>query len=135
MSDLNVYTFTGNLVADPETRYTAKGTAVWSARVAVNVGWGQNKTTNWISVSAFGKQAEALGNLDLAKGSRVGVTGELKVREYEKDGIKRTSIDVTVRDLSILSGGRGTRDEAAPPARRAPAPAQGGFEDDDIPFN
>ena len=50
MSDLNSYSFTGRLGADAEGKYTQSGTAIWSARVAVGYGYGDNKGTYWVTV-------------------------------------------------------------------------------------
>lgn len=133
MSDINSFAFSGRLGRDPETRYTASGTAMWKARVANDVGSGQRKATNWISVTVFGKQAEVLGGFTLAKGSRIGVTGELRINEYTtKNGEKRTDVEVNAQQVTLLD----KRDDAQPAAApaKSPAPPQPAFEDDDIPF-
>src|SRR5699024_11001031 len=137
MSDINSYNATGRLGADAEVKYTSSGTAIWNARVAVGYGYGQNAGTNWLRVSAFGKRAEGLAKLELRKGSRIGVTGELRVREYDKnDGTKGISVEVNASDIALLDG----KPSGQVPAR-GPAPQQeqdqsagGGFADDDIPF-
>ena len=134
MSDLNNYSCTGRLGADAETRYSASGTTIWSCRLAVGYGYGDNAGTNWLRVSAFGKRAEGLAKLELTKGALIGVTGELRVREYDrKDGTKGTSVEVNANDIALLGG---KRDERAPskPVKDCPQPDQGGFTDDDIPF-
>lgn len=142
MSDLNTYAFTGRLGADAETRYTGSGTAVWSARVAVGYGYGDNKGTNWITAQVFGKRAESLAKLDLTKGTQVAVTGELRVREYDrKDGTKGTSVEVNASDVHLIGGKGESKPESSAPRQRqgsAPAPSRdASFADpdsDDIPF-
>ena len=138
MSDLNTYAFTGRLGADAETRYTGSGTAVWSARVAVGYGYGDNKGTNWITAQVFGKRAESLAKLELTKGTQVAVTGELRVREYDrKDGGKGTSVEVNASDVHLI-GGKGDKQESSAPRqqRQAQAPAPAGDDPfgDDVPF-
>jgi len=146
MSDLNAISFTGRLGNAAELKYTANGTAVWNASVGVGYGYGDNKGTNWLRVQVFGKRAESLGKLDLPKGAAVGVSGELRIREYTKqDGTKGTSVEVVANDVSLLgskpassgntssSGSRG-----GAPQRERPAAATGSdigedFEDS-IPF-
>lgn len=133
MSDLNQYTATGHLGADADTKYTANGTAVWNARVAVGYGYGDKAGTNWITVKSFGKRAEGLAKLGLTKGARVGFTGTLEVREYErKDGTKGTAVECVASDIALLGG----KPEGSPPKTRQETqqPAGGGFTDDDIPF-
>lgn len=87
----------------------------------------------------FGKRGESVLPY-LNKGQLVGVCGEMTAREWQdKEGQKRTSIEVRVNDLSLLG-----KSDGAAPAERQPAPqrsAQGappsrGGDDlgDDIPF-
>jgi single-strand DNA-binding protein len=144
VSDLNCYSFTGRLGADAETKHTAGGTVVWSARVAVGYGYGDKKGTNWLTVKAFGKRAEGLGKLDLAKGAQIGASGEMHVREYDKrDGTKGTDVEVIVNEVALLGskpeGQRAPRQEATSAPKREAAPATAAefgkdFADDDIPF-
>lgn len=145
MSDLNSITFTGRLGNAAELKYLQNGTAVWNASVGVGYGWGDNKGTNWMRVQVFGKRAESLGGLDLAKGTAVGVTGELRVRTYDtKDGGKGTSVEVVAQDVALLGprqesqGGGSGGSRGGAPARARPAKATDAaadeFESDDIPF-
>ncbi|MFC3533846.1 single-stranded DNA-binding protein [Vogesella facilis] len=150
---MNSISFDGRLAADAELRYTPSGEPVLSFRVASDIGFGERKTTNWFSCQVWGKRGESLKNY-LAKGQQVTVYGQLTLREWtDKEGIKRTSPDVRVNELS-LQGGR--RDDmppmddgysapaprmetpSAPPAaprRMEPKPAPRMDDmDDDIPF-
>lgn len=143
MSDLNSYNFTGRLGNDAEVKYTSNGKAIWTASVGVGYGYGDNKGTNWIRVNAFDKRAEGLGKLNLAKGAAVGVTGELRVRMYDKsDGTKGVSVEVVAQDVALLGSREGNTSSSGPrggaPARERPARATDtpadDFEGDDIPF-
>lgn len=139
MSSVNVFAFTGRLGSDAEVKYTQGGTAIWSARVAVDYGWGDNKGTSWINAKALGKHAEALGKLDLPKGSAIGGSGELQVREYDRnDGSKGLAVECLVNGIALLGPkpdtGNGTPRRNAPhPQRRDAAPVDD-FGDSDIPF-
>ena len=114
MSDLNNYSATGRLGADSEVKYAASGSAIWKARVAVGYGYGDNKGTNWITVVSFGKRAEGLAKLDLAKGAHIGFSGELRVREFDrKDGTKGTSVEVNANDIALLGSKEGGNREPA----------------------
>jgi single-strand DNA-binding protein len=136
MSDLNNYCFTGRLGNAAELKYTQNGTAIWNASVGVGYGYGDNKGTNWIRVQVFGKRAESLGSLDLAKGAAVGITGELRVRTYDaKDGSKGTSVEVVAQDVALLgprpegnTSSSGSRGGAPIPEFGAPAQAFGARE-------
>ena len=129
MSDLNSYTFSGRLGNNAELKYTSSGTAIWSASVGVGYGYGDNKGTNWIRVQVFGKRAESLAKLELAKGAAVGITGELRVRTYDtKDGTKGTSVEVVAQDVALLGG---KPEGARAPQRQAQAED---FDPAEIPF-
>jgi single-strand DNA-binding protein len=140
MSDQNSYNFTGRLGADAETKYTQGGTCITSFRAAVGYGYGDNKGTNWVTVKVFGKQAEALGKCDIAKGQQVAVTGELRISEFDrKDGTRGTSVEVNATNVSLIGGKPEGRSEAKPsPRREAPPAKSNDFGDDpadsDIPF-
>lgn len=97
--------FTGRLVADPELRFTAAGVAVAGFRVAVSErvkndqtgAWEDGKTT-FLSCSAWRDMGENVAEY-LAKGSLVIISGKLEQRDYEKDGQKRTTYEVSVTDI------------------------------------
>ena len=138
---LNTYTFTGRLGSDAELKYTQGGTPIWTARVAVDYGWGDNKGTSWINAKSLGKHAEALGKLDVQKGAAIGGTGELQVREYDKkDGGKGISVECLVNKIELLGpkpdNGNGTpRNNAPRPQRRdEPSKFDDDFGDETIPF-
>lgn len=85
----------GRITKDPELKYTPnKGTAIASITVAVDNGFGENKSTDFISVVLYGKQAENTAQY-LTKGSLVAVSGRISTRNYEaKDGTKRYVTEV-----------------------------------------
>ena len=146
MSDLNSYSFSGRLAAAPELKYSQGGTAVWSGRVAVGYGYGDNKGPSWLTIKALGKRAEALGKWTLDKGQQVWGCGELQVREYEKsDGSRGVSVDVLVeqfgsaasdssqRGNTSSTGSRGGAPQRERP-QRATDPAPDDDFSDEIPF-
>ncbi len=111
----------GNLGADPEVRYNAKGVPVVSFRVAVNRGrtgpdGERQENTEWFRVRVMGRQAEF--SQRLGKGSRVLVFGRLDIGKYQsRDGETRTSFDVWADDVQSMS--------AAAPFRTGPAEPDG----------
>ena len=135
---MNSISISGNLGKDCEQRFLADGTAVASFSVADSQG--KDKPTIWWSAQLFGKRAESLAPF-LVKGQQVTVIGNVTQREYtDKDGNKRTSMDVRVNDVALMGGKR----DAAPasPQRAQAEPRKeaqrlaSGFDDmdDDIPF-
>jgi single stranded DNA-binding protein len=80
-------TIVGNLVEDPELRFTNTGIAVTNLRVAVTQriqqdGEWRDGDTSFLKVNVWRGQAEPLAD-SLAKGDRVMVTGRLRQRSWE----------------------------------------------------
>ncbi len=124
---MNSWSFIGRLGRDAEMRYSPKGDAILSFSVAVDSGYGERKSTTWPRCTIFGKRAESLAPY-LLKGARVGITGEVTLREYETDSGKRQSLDVRVADVTLLS--KAEKADAPAPAKHATPD----MHDDDIPF-
>ena len=112
---------TGNLAADPELRFTQGGDAVCNFRIACTERrfdrqaqeWTDGDTT-WLTVSMWKAKGEAVAER-LRKGSRVIVTGKLRQRDWEKDGVKRTSFEVAADEVAEV---------VRPPRQSAPQYAQ-----------
>ena len=68
-------------------------------RVRRNDNWEDGDTT-WFNCTAFGNTAEMMVET-LHKGDPVIVDGKIKIRDYEKDGEKRQSVDVTVDKIGL----------------------------------
>ena len=92
-------------------RFTSKNDAILGFSVAVTSGYGESKNTTWANCTLFGKRAESLAPF-IIHGLPIGITGEINNREYEAQGGKKTSLDVRVNDVTLLSGmGRGEKIE------------------------
>lgn len=124
----------GNLGRDPELRYTSKGDPVASFSLATNARKGADKeVTTWFRVTVWGKQAESVSKY-LTKGRQVYVEGTLAQDEYtDKDGNKRTTLEVNANAVQFLGGGQGNDAAKAASAGAAPAAAPKA-DDSDIPF-
>lgn len=134
------------LARDAKLEHTTSGTAVLKFTVADDVGFGNNKTTNWWDCQLWGKQAEGKLSELLTKGKQVVVFGEAVFRPWEtKDGEKRTAHEIRVTSVQLV-GSRGDdtghqqSDSAPPPQdsapRREPPKPSNNFDDmdEDIPF-
>lgn len=132
---MNSITIAGQLGKDAEQRFLPNGDAVVSFSVADSQG--RDKPTIWWNCAIFGKRADALREY-LVKGQAVTVVGNVTQREYtDKDGNKRTSMDVRVNDVALMGGKREQQEAKPAPARTAQKPAaSSGFDsmDKDIPF-
>ncbi len=103
--DINV-TIVGNLVRDPELRFTKNGQAVASFTVVSSSRYMDRTTNEWkdsepvyMNCNVWREHAENVTN-SLTKGTRVLVTGKLKQRSYTtKDGQERQVVELEVEDV------------------------------------
>ena len=105
MNNLNSILLEGNLVADPELRYTPKGAAVCSFRVACNRFYKQEeelqKEVSYFDVTAWNRQAEVC-NEYLTKGRGVRVVGRLKQDRWEDaEGKTRSKVHVVAEHVEF----------------------------------
>lgn len=99
-------TIIGNLVGDPELRYTPTGQAVATFRVASTPRFMDRTTNEWkdgdslfLSCNVWRQAAENVAE-SLQRGMRVIVQGRLRQRSYEtKEGEKRTVYEVEVDEV------------------------------------
>jgi single-strand DNA-binding protein len=122
-------TVVGNLVADPELRFTQAGQPVATFRVASTPRIMDRQTNEWkdgdslfLTCNVWRQAAENVAE-SLTRGMRVMVTGRLKQRNYEtKEGEKRTVYEVEVDDV-----GPSLRNASAKVNRVARSGDGGGF--------
>ena len=105
MNNLNSILLEGNLVADPELRYTPKGAAVCSFRVASNRFYKQEeelqKEVSYFEVTTWNRQAEVC-NEYLSKGRGVRVVGRLKQDRWEDgEGKTRSKVHIVAEHVEF----------------------------------
>ncbi|MEW2573628.1 single-stranded DNA-binding protein [Streptomyces sp. NPDC047070] len=106
MAGETVITLVGNLVDDPELKFTPAGAAVANFRVASTPRVFNRETNEWtdgdslfLSCSAWRQLGENVAET-LTRGARVIVQGRLKQRTYEdRDGVNRTVYELDVEDV------------------------------------
>ena len=122
-------TVVGNLVADPELRFTRAGQPVATFRVASTPRVRDAASGEWkdgdslfLTCNVWRQAAENVAE-SLQRGMRVIVTGRLKQRNYEtKEGEKRTVFEVEVDDV-----GPSLRNASAKVNRASRGGGEGGF--------
>lgn len=144
---INRVNISGNLTRDPEMRQTNGGMSILGFGVAVNDRRKNPQTGEWedmpnyVDCTMFGTRAEKLQPY-LAKGMKVAIEGKLRYSSWEKDGAKRSKLEVIVDEIEFMSsrreGGQPQQQprmaypqQAASP-QQTPAPQQ--VYDEDIPF-
>jgi len=104
---INKVILVGNLGRDPETRYMPNGGAVTNVSIATSKGWKdrdsgeQKERTEWHRIVFFNRLAEIAGEY-LKRGSKVYIEGELRTRDWEKDGQKHYTTEVVASEMQML---------------------------------
>ena len=155
---INRVNISGNLTRDPELRATQGGMQVLGFGVAVNDRRRNQQTGEWedypnfVDCTMFGTRAEAVSRY-LSKGTKVAIEGKLRYSSWERDGQRRSKLEVIVDEIEFMSrgsqGGQGGYGQngsnsygggyaPAPAPQAAPAPVQAppavDVYDEDIPF-
>ena len=150
MAGETVITVVGNLVDDPELRFTPSGAAVANFRIASTPRTFDRQTNEWkdgdalfLSCSVWRQAAENVAE-SLQRGMRVIVQGRLKQRSYEtREGEKRTVVELEVDEVgpaltfatakvtraSRSGGGGGYSGGGQSGRRRSRRPQSGGGDD------
>lgn len=124
---MNVATFIGRIGRDAVVRSTTNGKSVTGWALAVDSGYGDSKQTIWVDCSWWGDRGTKVADY-IRKGDRLGVSGELGLREHNG----KTIATLNISNVTLLGEKR-----EAPAPLQAPRPAQAPvdkFEDDAIPF-
>jgi single-strand DNA-binding protein len=106
MAGETIITIVGNLVDDPELRFTPAGAAVANFRIASTPRIFDKQTNEWkdgdglfLTCSVWRQAAENVAE-SLTRGMRVIVQGRLKQRSYEdREGVKRTVYELDVEEV------------------------------------
>lgn len=134
---MNTCNAIGNITQALELRYTPAGTPVCEFSIAINERSKEKEHVSYVDVQTWGPLAENVSKY-CDKGSKVGVTGRLHQKRWEKDGKTRSKLVVVASVVDFLSR---TKSEQGSEASDAPqpmptsnAPASNDLEDQDIPF-
>lgn len=143
MASFNSVTLLGNLVRDPELKYTPGGKAVADISLAINKNWtddsGQKQSdVTYVDCTAFGRTAEICGQY-LKKGSPALVAGHLKQETWDdrQTGAKRSKLKAVIENLQLLGDRQtpapGPPASNQPPQRQTVATSATGPEPPDFP--
>lgn len=136
--NLNKVILAGRLTADPELKTTPNGISVCSFSVAVDRRYSKdNKQTDFINVVAWRSTAEFITKY-FSKGNSICVCGSIQTRNYtDKNGNKRTAVEVVAEEATFCEGKKNTADGAEmPEAEHYTQPeAYAEADDSDLPFD
>ena len=127
---INKVILMGRMTKDPELRHTGAGTPVVSFSIAVNNGYGEGQTTDFISCVAWNKTAEFVAKY-FQKGSMIIVIGRIGTRSWDgADGKKHYATEVVANEVSFGESKR--KEETAAPEQEEAFTLLA--EDGDLPF-
>lgn len=107
MKNINMVVITGNLTRDPEIRRTQSGMPIMQLGVAVNDSR-KNQNGEWedypnyIDCVMIGERADKLSSM-LEKGTKVCISGKLRYSSWEKDGQRRSKVEVMIDQIEFMS--------------------------------
>jgi len=90
----------GNLGRDPIARGSDRNIASFSLAVEHRKKGGE-KQTQWFDCVAFGKTGEALLK-NAKKGDKLAITGKIKTKVWERDGIKQQDLDIVIETWQFV---------------------------------
>ena len=134
---INRVMISGNLTRDAELRSTQSGTSMLGMGVAVNDRRKNQKTGEWedypnfVDCTMFGARAEKLQPY-LAKGTKVAIEGKLSYSSWERDGQRRSKLEVIVDEIEFMSSRQGGAVQHLHTGPALDAAEQ--VYDEDIPF-
>lgn len=91
----------GRLTATPELKHTQNNIAVTSFTLAVDNGYGDKKTTDFIRCVAWRNTAEFICKY-FTKGQEMLIDGRITSRTYEKDNQKYSTTEVLANDVTFV---------------------------------
>ena len=104
---------------DTECRYTPQGTPVATISLVYDIGFGENKKSQWIEATLWGKKAEGL-TPHLTKGKQVLLTADdLEVETYTRKSDNTVGAKLKAKAIDIEFAG-GSREEVAPSQQQKP---------------
>ena len=110
---MNKCYFTGRTTKDIELRYTQDNKAFGKFSLAVESGYGENKKTSFLNMTAFGKTAETLEKY-ATKGTKLILECQANQNKYtDKNGNQVTSVDFTVLNFEFAESKNSNQDNSS----------------------
>lgn len=119
---------------EPEVKFIPSGKAVCELSLAYDVGYGQNKKTQWVKAALWGERAEKLQPY-LSKGDQLHASlDDVHIDTFTKqDGTEGFNLKARVVDVSLVSNGDNNRAQQKPAQQQSPPPIPE-FDDQLPPF-
>jgi single-strand DNA-binding protein len=116
MGSLNQVHLIGRVGKDCETKTVGQGTVIAKFSIATSEYYKGEEKTTWHNITAFGKLADICAD-HVRKGKEVYIGGKIEIDKWEKDGVKRESINIIAFQMQLLGskspGGNSKPEEVA----------------------
>lgn len=110
---------------DAELKTVGQGTQLCEFSAAYDVGYGQNKQTQWVRCAIFGNRADKVSHM-LTKGKQIVIYAtDLKSTAWIKDGEAKSGLECKVQEFEFVSDGQ-PQQQAPQQRQQAPQQAQQG---------
>ena len=116
---INRVSLSGNATRDAEVRQTQSGTSILSFGIAVNDRRKNNQTGEWedypnfVDCTMWGQRAQAIAPY-INKGVKIALDGKLRYSSWERDGQKRSKLEVIVDEIEFMSRREGQQQTQPP---------------------
>lgn len=111
MASFNKVILMGRLTADPELKQTPNGVSVTSFRIAVDSRY--SKDEYFITIVAWRQTAEFIRKY-FKKGQAILVCGELQIRSWDDNGLKRHATEVVANEVSFCESKKDSEGTSSP---------------------
>lgn len=140
---MNKVLLIGNLTRDPELVQTPNGISYCRFSIAVSRRFANQdgeRETDFFNIIAWRGLGENVHRF-LKKGSKACVSGSIQLNNFEKDGVKRTNVEIAADDVEFLTPKGGGNDDDYVPAKKPARKKAGSISDlepvedsGDLPF-
>ncbi len=137
---MNKCYFIGRTTKDIELRYTQNNTALVKFSIATDSGYGDNKKTNFLNMTAWGKTAETLEKY-APKGTKLMLECQAVQNQYtDKNNNKVNTVDFTVLNFEFCESKNASQSNDGRTQRQPQTDSDGFMSipdgiDEELPFN
>lgn len=127
---MNIWIVKVTLGKDPETKESKNGKSYCKFSGALNLGWGENKKTEWISGTAFGKTAEMISSR-FKKGDKLALQGSFDAIEFKNKEGEQVKLTGMLVDRLLFEASESSSDKKGASTE---AKVESSDDDNSLPF-
>lgn len=134
---MNKVILSGNLGKDPDEKSFGTSSVVNFSLATRNTFKNKegNYDSTWHNCTVWNEKLREIAMKYLKKGSKVLVTGEIRVENYEKDGVKHSATKINVLEIEFLSSQNNDSADSEPASKTTASPSPAPTETTgDVPF-